>query len=98
MRGGPVDEAVQAAAEAHGRTPAQVLLRWNLQTGRAVITTTSRSERMRDFLGVFDFELSTEEVTAISTAGRQAPQRRAFWTQCNGRFLPDPRGEPDSAE
>ena len=68
MRDGPVDEAVNAAARAHGRTPAQVLLRWSVQLGRGVITTTSQPQRMEEFLSVFDFELTPDEVRAPLSA------------------------------
>lgn len=43
--GGPVDAAVQSAAKAHGKTKGQVLLKWQLQTGRLPLTTTSKPER-----------------------------------------------------
>lgn len=88
LRLGPVDEHVERAAQRLGKTAAQVLLRWSLQSGRGVVTTTSRPDRLREFLGVFDFELSGEEVAAISAAGASEP-RRCFWTQCT-QFPADP--------
>ena len=57
---------VMVAAEAHGKTPAQVLLRWGVQRGTAVIPKTSRPERMRENLAIDDFELSAVEMAAIS--------------------------------
>jgi len=81
FQGGPVDAPVAAAAQKHGNTPAQVLLRWNLQTGRGVVTTTSRKERLTEYLGIFDFELSAEEVSAISSAGAPLQPRRVYWTK-----------------
>jgi D-xylose reductase len=57
---------VTAAAQAHGKTPAQVLLRWGVQRGTAVIPKTSKPERMRENLDIFDFELSGVEMAAIS--------------------------------
>lgn len=57
---------VMVAAQAHGRTPAQVLLRWGVQRGTAVIAKTSKPERMRENLAVEDFELSAVEMAAIS--------------------------------
>lgn len=76
---GPIDAAVAAAAAAHQVTPAQVLLRWQIDTGRVPITTTSKPERMAEYLQIFNFSLSAPEVEAISNAGTQAP-RRVYWT------------------
>ncbi|MHA7820015.1 MAG: aldo/keto reductase [Erythrobacter sp.] len=58
---------VMVAAEAHGKSPAQVLLRWGVQRGTAVVPKTSKPERMRENLAIFDFELSAVEMAAIST-------------------------------
>ncbi|MEL6485980.1 MAG: aldo/keto reductase [Pseudomonadota bacterium] len=57
---------VMVAAEAHGKSPAQVLLRWGVQRGTAVIPKTSKPERMRENLAIDDFELSAVEMAAIS--------------------------------
>jgi D-xylose reductase len=56
---------VKKAATAHGRTPAQVVLRWGVQRGNAIIPKTSKPERMRENLALFDFELTDEEMQAI---------------------------------
>ncbi|MBD2840825.1 aldo/keto reductase [Erythrobacter sp. KMU-140] len=56
---------VMVAADAHGKTPAQVLLRWGIQRGTAIIPKTTKPERMRENLDVFDFELSQVEMAAI---------------------------------
>ncbi len=57
---------VMVAADAHGKTPAQVLLRWGIQRGTAVIPKTTKAERMRENLDIDDFELSQVEMAAIS--------------------------------
>ncbi|CAI3968946.1 MAG: aldo/keto reductase [Pseudomonadota bacterium] len=57
---------VKAAAEAHGKTPAQVVLRWGIQRGNAIIPKTSKVERMKENLALFDFSLSDSEMQAIS--------------------------------
>jgi D-xylose reductase len=57
---------VMVAAQTHGKTPAQVLLRWGVQRGTAVIPKTSKPERMRENLAIDDFELSAVEMAAIS--------------------------------
>ena len=53
-----------------GRTPAQVLLRWGLQRGTSVIPKTSRRERLRENLALFDFSLSAAQMEAISGLDR----------------------------
>ncbi|MEO0463187.1 MAG: aldo/keto reductase [Pseudomonadota bacterium] len=58
---------VMVAAQAHGKTPAQVLLRWGLQRGTAIIPKTTKPERMRENLAIDDFELSMVEMAAISS-------------------------------
>jgi 2,5-diketo-D-gluconate reductase A len=57
--------AIQSAAAAHGVEPAQVVLRWHLQTGNIVIPKSNRRERMAQNFDVFGFELSADEMSAI---------------------------------
>lgn len=64
------EPVVRAAAARTGRTPAQVLLRWGIQRGTAVVPKTSRVERLAENLAVFDFELMGDEMTAISSLNR----------------------------
>ncbi|ADU00158.1 aldo/keto reductase [Mycolicibacterium gilvum] len=58
--------AVNAIAEAHGRTPAQVLIRWSLQLGNIVIPRSSSPERIRSNIDVFGFELSEEQMSTLN--------------------------------
>ncbi|MFH8249627.1 aldo/keto reductase [Microbacterium sp. B2969] len=58
-------EPVEAAASAHGKTPAQVVLRWHLQHGFIVFPKSVRRERLEENLDVFDFELTAAEISAI---------------------------------
>ncbi len=53
-------------AEAHGKTPAQVLIRWSLQLGNVVIPRSSSPERIRANLEVFDFELTDDEMATLN--------------------------------
>lgn len=62
---------VSQAAEAHGKTPAQVVICWHLQTGNIVFPKSNRRERMAENFDVFDFELSSDEVAAISSLERE---------------------------
>ena len=57
---------VKAAAQNHGKTPAQVVLRWGVQRGTAIIPKTSKFERIKENLALFDFELTEQEMAQIS--------------------------------
>ena len=57
---------VVAAAERSGKTPAQVVLRWGVQRGTSIIPKTTKKERLAENLDIFDFELTDEEMAAIS--------------------------------
>ncbi|MGC5222920.1 aldo/keto reductase [Micromonospora sp. DT81.3] len=57
--------AVRGAADAHRKSPAQVVLRWHIQKGNIVFPKSVRVERLRENMDIFDFELSDDEVTAI---------------------------------
>lgn len=61
---------VVAAARAHGRTPAQVVLRWQVQLGAVPLPKSADAARQRENLSVFDFALEEDEVAAISALGR----------------------------
>jgi D-xylose reductase len=66
-----LDEAVvRAAAARHGKTPAQIALRWGVQRGTAVIPKTSRPERLAENLAIFDFDLAPDEMQAITALDR----------------------------
>ena len=72
------DATITAIAERLGRTPAQVALRWHLQRGDIVFPKSMHAERMRENFAVFDFELSDDDVAAITAldrgeAGRTGP-------------------------
>lgn len=57
-------------AAAHGKTAAQVMLRWLLQRGIIAIPKSSHIERMKENLDVFDFELSGQEMEEIKKLDR----------------------------
>jgi 2,5-diketo-D-gluconate reductase A len=59
------DNALIALADRHHRTPAQIVLRWNLQLGVVPLPKANRREHLVENLGVFDFELNDEEMRAI---------------------------------
>jgi len=58
-------EAVGHIAAAHSKSPSQVVLRWHLQEGRAVIPKSSKRDRIAENIDIFGFELSTDELAAI---------------------------------
>ncbi|PLS29111.1 2,5-diketo-D-gluconic acid reductase [Bifidobacterium parmae] len=58
-------EPVTKAAEAHGVTPGQVVLRWHTQEGRIVIPKSKHAERMRENLASAGFDLTAAEIAAI---------------------------------
>jgi diketogulonate reductase-like aldo/keto reductase len=76
------DEAIAAIARRHGRTPAQICLRWLIQQGVGAIPRTSKVERLSENLDVFDFALSEDEMTAIAAMG--SPKGRI----CHYAFSP----------
>lgn len=61
---------VQEVAAAHSKSPAQVVLRWGVQRGTAVIPKTARVERLAENIALFDFELSSEEMSHIEALDR----------------------------
>ena len=64
------DPAITKIAEAKGRTPAQVTLRWHLQRGDIVFPKSVTRSRVEENFHVFDFELSDDEIAAIDAVNR----------------------------
>ena len=64
------DPALTEVAEAVGRTTSQVTLRWHVQRGDIVFPKSMREERMRENFAIFDFELTEEQMSAISALDR----------------------------
>ncbi|MDE4085937.1 aldo/keto reductase [Planococcus maritimus] len=67
-QGGEVlkDEVIQKIAEAHKKSPAQVVLRWHLQNNTIVIPKSVTPSRIEENFNVFDFELSEEDMNQIN--------------------------------
>jgi diketogulonate reductase-like aldo/keto reductase len=57
---------VTSVAQAHGKTPAQALIRWSIQLGNVVIPRSANPERIKSNLDVFNFELSDDEMVALN--------------------------------
>jgi 2,5-diketo-D-gluconate reductase A len=64
------DPAIMAIAERVGRTPAQVTLRWHIQRGDIVFPKSTTPSRIQQNFEIFDFELSEEDMAAISALDR----------------------------
>ncbi|WP_410506371.1 aldo/keto reductase [Mycolicibacterium mucogenicum] len=75
------DPIVTTIAERHGKTPAQVLIRWHIQLGNIVIPKSVNPDRIASNFNVFDFELSEADVASIATLDngtRLGPDPRTF--------------------
>ena len=86
------DTTIVGIAQAHGKTPAQVMLRWGLQQGRSVIPKSTRPQRIAENLDVFDFELSHDELDALDaldTGVRGGPEPEAVTLEAFGREIPE---------
>lgn len=59
------DETVAAMAQKYGKSPAQILVRWDLEHGVTAIPKSTHEERLRENLDVFDFSLSEEDVRSL---------------------------------
>jgi 2,5-diketo-D-gluconate reductase A len=64
------DPTIQGIASRLGRTPAQVALRWHVQRGDIVFPKSMRAERMVENFAIFDFELSPEDMAAVTGLDR----------------------------
>ncbi|GAA0923531.1 aldo/keto reductase [Streptomyces thermoalcalitolerans] len=64
------DATITGIAERHGKSPAQVVLRWHLQLGTIVIPKSVTPTRIRENIDVFDFTLTDEEMDAIAALDR----------------------------
>lgn len=60
------DEVIKGLAEKYRRTPAQVILRWHIQTGVVVIPKSVTPSRIEENFNVFDFELNEEDMSKIA--------------------------------
>jgi diketogulonate reductase-like aldo/keto reductase len=86
------DPVIAEIARAHGKSPAQVMLRWGLQHGRSVIPKSTKPERIAENIDVFDFELTAEEMSAIDgldTGHRGGPEPEAITLEAFGRDIPE---------
>lgn len=86
------DPTILKIAAQHGKTAAQVMLRWHLQEGRSVIPKSVKTARIAENFDVFDFDLSSEQVAAIhalDTAKRGGPAPDSITLETYGRPIPE---------
>ena len=70
------DPAIVAVADRHGRSPAQVVLRWHVQRGNIVFPKSTTPARISENFEVFDFALEPDDVAAIDALDRGEAGRR----------------------
>ncbi|SUE33545.1 aldo/keto reductase [Rikenella microfusus] len=73
LKGMFAEPLLHEIAGKHGRTVPQVILRWNVQRGVAVIPKTVRRERMVENLAIWDFALDTDDMARIATLDKGVP-------------------------
>ena len=92
MRIAVIGGGIAGIAAAHGKTPAQVMLRWHLDEGRSVIPKSTKPSRIQENLDVFDFDLTADELFAIDgldTGQRGGPEPEAITLEAFGRPIPE---------
>ena len=86
------DPVIGEIAKAHGKTPAQAMLRWHLQQGRSAIPKSTKPARIAENFDIFDFALTGEQLAAIDRldTGRRGGPEPADITLANfGRPIPE---------
>jgi len=86
------DPTIVGIAEAHSKSPAQVMLRWHVQQGRSVIPKSTKPHRIAENFDVFDFDLTPEELAAIDaldTTKRGGPEPEDITLEAFGRPIPE---------
>lgn len=86
------DPTIGKIAQAHGKTPAQVMLRWHLQEGRSAIPKSVKPHRIGENFAINDFELSAEElkeIDALDTGHRNGPEPASMDKNNNNFVIPE---------
>jgi len=83
-------QIVVQAAQRTGKTPAQVILRWGIQRGNAIVPKTTKPARMIENLSIFDFELTDQEMQEINqlNINRRFNDPGVFCAQAFNTFHP----------
>jgi diketogulonate reductase-like aldo/keto reductase len=86
------DPTLLEIARQHGKSPAQVMLRWHLQKGRGAIPKSVKPARIAEKFAVFDFELTRQQLDAIDaldTGVRGGPDPDSITLATYGRPIPE---------
>ena len=86
------DPTLREIARQHGKSAAQVMLRWHLQEGRSAIPKSTKPARIAENFDVFDFELSSDQIAAIDaldTGVRGGPEPDSITLETYGREIPE---------
>ena len=86
------DETLTAIGAEHGKSPAQVMLRWHLQQGRSALPKSVRPARIAENFAVFDFELTADQVAsidALDTDQRRGPEPEDVTLENFSREIPE---------
>jgi diketogulonate reductase-like aldo/keto reductase len=86
------DPVIGEIAKAHGKSPAQVMLRWHVQQGRSAIPKSTKPARIAENIDVFDFELNGAQLAAIDgldTGRRGGPEPADITLETFGRPIPE---------
>lgn len=86
------EPVILTIAEKHGKSAAQVMLRWHMQNGIQVIPKSTKPERIAENFDVFDFELAADEVAridALDTSVRGGPEPDSITLENYGRPIPE---------
>jgi|tagenome__1003787_1003787.scaffolds.fasta_scaffold20651558_1 diketogulonate reductase-like aldo/keto reductase len=86
------DPVIGEIAKAHGKSAAQVMLRWHVQQGRSVIPKSTKPARIAENFDVFDFELTDQQLAAIDaldTGKRGGPEPADITLETFGRPIPE---------
>lgn len=65
------DPVIKAIAKAHGKTPAQIIIRWHIQEGFSVIPGATRHDYIKENISVFDFSLTDDEMAQIRNLDKE---------------------------
>jgi diketogulonate reductase-like aldo/keto reductase len=86
------DPVINDIARAHGKSPAQVMLRWHVQQGRQAIPKSVTPSRIAENVNIFDFELTADQLAAIDgldTGVRGGPEPEQITRAAFGRDIPE---------
>jgi 2,5-diketo-D-gluconate reductase A len=86
------DQVIGEIARAHGKTPAQVMLRWHVQQGRQAIPKSVTPSRIAENFDVFDFELTADQIAsidALDTGVRGGPEPEQITRENFGLQIPE---------